>query len=88
MTAKRIIAIVLSAVLLAVSVFSLVWGIINFNKVKEGFKGSGLYTQTDIDAAYEDGYGEALGNKQEYDALIGISVRVLTATVWTIPPWI
>lgn len=70
MTAKRIIAIVLSAVLLAVSVFSLVWGIINFNKVKEGFKGSGLYTQTDIDAAYEDGYGEALGNKQEYDALI------------------
>lgn len=70
MTAKRIIAIVLSAVLLAVSVFSLVWGIINFNKVKEGFKGSGLYTQTDIDAAYEDGYGEALGNKQEYDDLI------------------
>ena len=70
MTAKRIIAIVLSALLLAVSVFSLVWGIINFNKVKEGFKGSGLYTQTDIDAAYEDGYGEALGNKQEYEELI------------------
>lgn len=45
-------------------------GIINFNKVKEGFKGAGLYTRDDIDAAYEDGYGEALGNKAEYDALI------------------
>ena len=35
MNAKKIIAIVLSVVLLGVSAFSIAWGVINFNKVKE-----------------------------------------------------
>lgn len=70
MTAKKIIAIVLSVLLLAVSVFSIVWGVINFNKVKDGLSGTGLYTQDDVQNAYEDGYGTALDNKQEYEDLI------------------
>lgn len=70
MDAKRITAIVLSALLLAISVFSIVWGVINFNKVKDGLSGAGLYTQDDVQNAYEDGYGTALDNKQEYEDLI------------------
>lgn len=70
MSAKRIIAIVLSVVLLGVSAFSIAWGVINFNKVKDGLSGTGLYTQDDIQNAYEDGYGTALDNKQEYEDLI------------------
>lgn len=70
MSAKKIIAIVLSVVLLGVSAFSIAWGVINFNKVKDGLSGTGLYTQDDIQTAYEDGYGTALDNKQEYEDLI------------------
>lgn len=70
MDTKRIVAIVLSAVLLAVSAFSIAWGVINFNKVKDGLSGAGLYTQDDVQNAYEDGYGTALDNKQEYEDLI------------------
>ena len=70
MSAKKIIAIVLSVVLLGVSAFSIAWGVINFNKVKDGLSGTGLYTQDDVQNAYEDGYGTALDNKQEYENLI------------------
>lgn len=70
MNAKKIIAIVLSVVLLGVSAFSIAWGVINFNKVKDGLSGTGLYTQDDVQNAYEDGYGTALDNKQEYENLI------------------
>lgn len=70
MNAKKIIAIVLSVVLLGVSAFSIAWGVINFNKVKDGLSGTGLYTQDDVQNAYEDGYGTALDNKQEYEDLI------------------
>lgn len=70
MNAKQITAIVLSVILIAVSAFSITWGVINFNKVKDGLSGTGLYTQDDVTAAYEDGYGTALDNKQEYEDLI------------------
>lgn len=70
MNAKQIAAIVLSVVLLAVSALSIAWGVINFQKVKDGLSGTGLYTQDDVQNAYEDGYGTALDNKQEYEDLI------------------
>lgn len=70
MDAKRITAIVLSVILLAALAFSITWGVINFNKVKDGLSGSGLYTQDDVTSAYDDGYNTALDNKQEYEDLI------------------
>ncbi|MBR4003524.1 MAG: hypothetical protein IKI95_05670, partial [Clostridia bacterium] len=50
--------------------FVLVWGITNFNKVQEGLSGTGLYTQEDLNKAYEDGYDKALTDKAEYEELI------------------
>lgn len=70
MDAKKIIAIVLSGLLLAMTALSIAWGVINFNKVKDGLSGTGLYTQDDVQNAYEDGYGTALDNKQDYEDLI------------------
>lgn len=32
--------------------------------------GSGIYTQTDIQMAYEDGYNQALADKAEYEKLL------------------
>lgn len=70
MSAKKIIGIIVSVVFIAAFVFVLVWGIINWNKVKDGFSGSGLYTQEDIQKSYEDGYNTALADKEEYEKLI------------------
>ena len=67
MSAKKIIGIIVSVVFIAAFVFVLVWGIINWNKVKDGLSGSGLYTQEDIQKSYEDGYNTALADKEEYD---------------------
>ena len=70
MSAKKIIGIIVSVVFIAAFVFVLVWGIINWNKVKDGLSGSGLYTQEDIQKSYEDGYNTALADKEEYEKLI------------------
>ena len=70
MSTKKIIGIVFSVLFIGVFVFVLVWGIINFDKVKAGMSGNGLYTQEDIQNAYEDGYNTALSDKEEYDELI------------------
>ena len=70
MSAKKIIGIIVSVVFIAAFVFVLVWGIINWNKVKDGLSGSGLYTQDDIQISYEDGYNTALADKEEYEKLI------------------
>lgn len=70
MSAKKIIGIIVSVVFIAAFVFVLVWGIINWNKVKDGLSGSGLYTKEDIQNSYEDGYNTALADKEEYDKLI------------------
>lgn len=70
MSAKKIIGIIVSVVFIAAFVFVLVWGIINWNKVKDGLSGSGLYTQDDIQKSYEDGYNTALADKEEYEKLI------------------
>ena len=70
MDAKKIITIIVSIVLVAALTFLAIWGSVNFNKVKEGMKGAGLYTETDINEAYDDGYTTALDNKTAYEELI------------------
>ncbi len=70
METKKVLGIIFSLVFIGAFIFVLTWGIINFNKVKDGMSGTGVYTQEDIDNAYEDGYNTALENKSEYDELI------------------
>ncbi len=67
---KKILGIIFSLIFIAAFAFVLAWGIINFNKVKEGMSGTGLYTQEDLNKAHEDGYNSALKDKDEYDDLI------------------
>lgn len=70
MSKKQIIGLVISLVLLAALALGISWAVINFDKVKAGMDGSGLYTKTDIEQSYEDGYNKALENKGEYERLI------------------
>lgn len=70
METKKILGIIFSIVFISAFAFVLTWGIINFNKVKQGMSGTELYTQEDLNNAYEDGYGTALQDKDEYDKLI------------------
>lgn len=67
---KKVLGIVFSLIFIAAFAFVLAWGIINFNKVKEGMSGTGLYTQEDLNKAHEDGYNSALKDKDEYDGII------------------
>ncbi len=70
METRKILGLIFSLVFLGAFAFVLSWGIINFNKVKEGMSGTELYTQEDLNNAYQDGYDTALENKDEYDELI------------------
>ena len=70
MSTKNILGIIFSVLFVAAFTFVLCWGIINFNKVKDGMSTTGLYTQDDIDASYNDGYNTALIDKESYDELI------------------
>jgi len=70
MGTKKLIGLIVSLVLIAAVAGGIAWAVINFDKVKDGMSGTGLYTQDDIDNAYEDGYQKALENKQEYEDLI------------------
>ena len=70
METKKILGIIFSLVFVCAFAFVLTWAIINFNKVKEGMSGTQIYTNEDLDKAYNDGYNTALENKDEYDALI------------------
>ncbi len=67
---KKILIIIFSVLILGAFAFTLSWGIINFNKVKEGMSGSGLYNKEDVDNAYKDGYNTALQDKSTYEELI------------------
>lgn len=69
-TTKKVLIAIFSIIIIAAFAFLITWGIINFQKVKEGMSGTGLYTKEDIDKAYNDGYNTALTNKTEYDNLI------------------
>ena len=70
METKKVLSIIFSLLFVGAFAFVLVWGITNFNKVQEGLSGTGLYTQEDLNKAYEDGYDKALTDKAEYEELI------------------
>ena len=69
-TTRKVLTIIFSILIVAAFAFVLTWGIINWSKVKEGMAGNGLYTQDDVQNAYEDGYNTALSDKSEYEKLI------------------
>lgn len=48
----------------------LIWGMANSAKLKDGLSGANLYTQEDLDNAYNDGYNTAFTDKDEYQTLI------------------
>ena len=70
METKKVLSLIFSLLFVGAFAFVLVWGITNFNKVQEGLSGTGLYTQEDLNKAYEDGYDTALTDKAEYEELI------------------
>ena len=70
MQTKNILGIIFSILFIGAFAFAITWAIINQEKVKELMSGTGIYTEEDLDAAYEDGYNTALENKDEYDTLI------------------
>lgn len=43
----------------------LAWGIVNYDKVKNGLQKNNLYTQTDLENSYKDGYSTALNDKEK-----------------------
>lgn len=70
MSTKKIIGLVVSLVLLAAVAGGIIWAVINFDKVKAGMDGTGLYTKEYIENSYKDGYSKALEDKKAYEALI------------------
>lgn len=67
---KKLLSIVFSLLVVAGLTFSITWGVINFNRVKEGMATTGVYTIDDVNKSYEDGYDNALTDKAEYTATI------------------
>ena len=67
---KKILITCICLVLAGAFTFAISWGVINFNKVKEGMSGTGVYTEQDLNKAYEDGYGQGIKDKAEYLILI------------------
>ena len=65
METKKVLGIIFSILFIGAFAFVLSWGIINFNKVKDGMSGTGVYTKEDLDSAYSDGYKTALSDKKE-----------------------
>jgi len=70
MSRKQIAGLIVSILLVGVFTFLIAWGVINFDKVQQGLRGTGLYTEDDLTKAYEDGYNTALKNQGKYEALI------------------
>ena len=83
-TVKKVLIAVFSIILIAALAFIVIWGIVNYEKVKEGFSGTGLYTKEDLDNAYEDGYNNALEEKDELLELIAKYEEVINTQVETI----
>lgn len=70
MNTKKVLGIIFSAIFVLAFTFVLTWGIINFNKLKDAMSGTGIYTEDDVNNAYQDGYDKALEDKVSYDTLI------------------
>lgn len=66
METKQILTTIFGFLIVAILAFVVIWSVINFDKVKDGMSGSGVYTYEDIQNAFEDGYNTALVNKAEY----------------------
>lgn len=60
---KKFLITIISLILVAALGFGIYWSVVNFSTVKDTLDGANIYTQADVDAAYNDGYGE--GNKNE-----------------------
>lgn len=67
---KKILIILFSIIVSLGLAFTITWGVINFNKVKDGMSGTGLYTETDLNKAHTDGYNQAIKDKAQYLVLI------------------
>lgn len=59
MSAKKIVVIVLSSALALILGFCTFWVINNYDAIEYAMSGSALYTKTDLEKAYEDGYNSA-----------------------------
>ena len=70
MDTRKVLGIIFSILFVGAFTFVLCWGIINFNKVKDSMSSTGVYTEQDVNNAYQDGYDTALQDKQSYDELI------------------
>ena len=79
METKKVLGIIFSILFICAFGFVLSWGIINFNKVKDGMSGTGVYTKDDVDKAYKDGYSTALDNEKSYTELIDSYRDTITA---------
>ena len=67
---KRILTFVFSLIFAGSLTFAIVWGVVNFNKVKGAMAGTEIHNAEDMNKAYEDGYNTALKDKAEYDGQI------------------
>ena len=67
---KKILIILFSIIVSLGLAFTITWGVINFNKVKDGMSGTGLYTETDLNKAHTDGYNQGIKDKAQYLVLI------------------
>ena len=70
MDTRKVLGIIFSILFVGAFTFVLCWGIINFNKLKDSMSSTGVYTEADVNNAYQDGYDTALQDKQSYDELI------------------
>ena len=70
MDTRKVLGIIFSILFVGAFTFVLCWGIINFNKVKDSMSSTGVYTEADVNNAYQDGYDTALEDKKSYDELI------------------
>lgn len=68
MKGKNILIIVLAVILTGSVVFLSVWLSKNWDNVKKALNGTNIYTQTDIDNAYSDGYTTGLADKAKLTA--------------------
>lgn len=69
-TAKKAIVISIIIVLLAGVAFLIYWGVTNYEKVKQGINGTGLYTAADLEKAKMEGYQEGANSLQELEKQI------------------
>lgn len=77
---KKIIIGILIFVMVGTITFGIVWIVRNKDALSVAMSGTALYTKDDIDAAYKDGYDNALLNKQDYVT----QIEELRATLGTL----